>query len=63
MNQEQIEKQLEWLDKERREDKKTIAALKKRVDELENILDGTSTYIRDVESEVTKVGVRVSKID
>lgn len=63
MDQEQIEKQLKWLDDERREDKQTIAALKKRIDELEEIVEKTGGSIRDVESEVTKVGVRVTKLD
>ncbi|HKJ28218.1 MAG TPA: hypothetical protein VJ965_11315, partial [Anaerolineales bacterium] len=63
MDQEQIEKQLKWFEEERREDKKMIASLQKRVDELEEVLEKTNTYVRDVDSEVTKVGVRVTKMD
>ena len=63
MDLEQIQKQLEWFEKERREDKQIIANLKKRVEELETMIDKTNGLIRDVDTEVTKVGVRVTKLD
>ena len=39
MHIDQLEKQVEWLDKERRKDKKTIAGLQKQIVQLEEMLD------------------------
>jgi len=63
MDLEQIQKQLEWFEKERRDDKQTISSLKKRVEELEAMIEKTNSLIRDVDTEVVKVGVRVTKLD
>lgn len=63
MDQDQLIKQVEWLDKERREDKKSIAALQKKVAELEGLLDKSNNAIRESKSEITRLNVLVAKVD
>ena len=63
MNVEQIEKQLEWLEKERREDKQVISSLKKQIASLEEKLEQTHKDIQALETEQTKFGVRITKMD
>ncbi|MBN2043879.1 MAG: hypothetical protein JW757_02565 [Anaerolineales bacterium] len=63
MNQEQIEKQVEWLEKQRREDKQTIASLKMKIDHLEGVLEKSSQAIQALESGQAKLGVRITKMD
>lgn len=63
MEQEQLEKKIDWLDQERRADKQMIASLQKRIAELEELIQKTNNYAKDLDSELTKVGVRLTKID
>ncbi len=63
MDQEQIEKQLEWLESSRREDKQTISTLQKKITDLESVLEKTNEYIKTLDAEIVKTGVRVTKID
>lgn len=63
MEQDQIEQQLDWLDKERREDKKVIASLQKRVVELEDLVKKSNKFMQDLETQMTKTGVRLSNLD
>ena len=63
MEQELIEKQLEWLESSRREDKQKISVLEKKISELEAVIEKTNTYIQNLDSEITKTSVRVTKID
>ena len=63
MDQEQLEKKIDWLDQERRADKQTIASLQKRVAELEELAQKTNDYVQSLDSEITKTGVRLTKID
>lgn len=63
MDQDQLIKQVEWLDNERREEKKVIAALQKKVAELEGLLDKSHTAIKDTNSEITRLNVIVDKVD
>ena len=63
MDQDQLIKQVEWLDKERREEKKVIAALQKKVAELEGLLDKSHAAIKDSNSEITRLNVIVDKVD
>ena len=57
----QLEKQVEWLDKERREDKKNISTLQKRIAQLEGMLDKSNDFSKELSSEVTQMGVLVTK--
>jgi chromosome segregation ATPase len=63
MDQDQLKKQVEWLDKERREDKKAITALQKKVAELEGLLEKSNSAIKDANSEITRLNVVVAKVD
>jgi chromosome segregation ATPase len=63
MDQDQLIKQVEWLDKERREEKKVITALQKKVAELEKLLDKSHTAIKESNSEITRLNVIVDKVD
>jgi uncharacterized phage infection (PIP) family protein YhgE len=63
MNQEYIEEQLEWLEKQRREDKQTIASLKKKIDNLEGMLEKSNKAIQDLDTGQAKLGVRITKMD
>jgi chromosome segregation ATPase len=63
MDIDQFKKQVEWLDKERRSDKKIISTLQKRIAQLEGLLDKSNKFIKETNSEVTRLGVLVTKID
>ncbi|MFN2146651.1 MAG: hypothetical protein ACK2T7_14975 [Anaerolineales bacterium] len=63
MKEEQIEKQLEWLENERRQDKQTISQMQKKITDLETLLENTNKAIQALESEQTKFGVRITKMD
>jgi chromosome segregation ATPase len=63
MNVEQIEKQLEWLEKERRADKQVISSLKKQIASLEEKLEQANKDIQALETEQAKFGVRLTKMD
>lgn len=63
MDQDQLIKQVEWLDKERREDKKAITALQKKVAELEGLLEKSTSAIKDTNSEITRLNVVMAKVD
>ena len=63
MNEEQIEKQLEWLEKEHREDKKTIASLQKKIGELETAITGVQGSVQSLDDDLIKTGVRLTKMD
>ncbi len=63
MKEEQIEKQMEWLENERRQDKQTISQMQKKIDNLETLLEKTNKAIQALDSEQTKFGVRITKMD
>jgi len=63
MEQEQLEKKIDWLEKERRADKQTIASLQNRLTEIESHLEKTNKYAQGLESDITKVSVRLTRID
>ncbi len=63
MEQEQLEKQIEWLEKERRADKQTISSLQKRLTDLESQIQRTNKYAQSLEPEITKLGVKLTRID
>ncbi len=63
MDQEQLEKKIDWLDQERRGDKQTIASLQKRIAELEETIQKTHDFTQNLDSEITKMGVKLTKIN
>lgn len=63
MELDQLEKRIEWLDKERRNDKKTISDLQKRLAKMEGLLDKSNEYIKEVSGEVTRLNVVLTKVD
>ena len=63
MDQEQLEKRVEWLDDERRKDKGTISDLQKKIAKLEGMLDKSTKHANELSSEVTRLSVLVAKVD
>ncbi len=63
MEFEQLQKRVEWLDEERRSDKKTITELQKRIAKLEGMLDKSAANAKELSSEVTRVGVLIAKVE
>lgn len=63
MDMDQLEKRVEWLDEERRKDKATIAALQKRIVELEGGLDKSAKELKALGTDITRMGVQIGKID
>ncbi|MEJ2759570.1 MAG: hypothetical protein P8046_13900 [Anaerolineales bacterium] len=63
MDQEQLEKRIEWLEKERREDKQAIALLEKRLANFESSVGKSGEQIQDLESEITQLGVKLTRLD
>ena len=63
MDQEQIEKRLEWLENERREDKQVIASLQNKITALEEMIEKSNDAIKSQDAEITKTTVRLKKMD
>ncbi|MEK6256698.1 MAG: hypothetical protein N2C13_05205, partial [Chloroflexota bacterium] len=63
MDNDQLVKRVEWLDKERLDDKTTISELLKRVDILEGSLEKSTEQINGLSSEITRLNVIVEKVD
>jgi chromosome segregation ATPase len=63
MDIDQLEKQVEWLDKERREEKKTIMTLEKKIAQLEEMLDKANAFTKDLSSELTQMKVTSSRAE
>lgn len=63
MDLDQLKNRIEWLDEERRKDKATISGLQKKIVIIEGIQDKTNNHAKDLSSEVTRLGVLISKID
>ncbi len=63
MEQEQILKQLEWLDEERRKDKDLIARQQDRLLALEGNLEAVHKQLRELSSEVTRLSALVVRMN
>jgi chromosome segregation ATPase len=63
METDQITKQLNWLDEERRKDKNTIGTLDERVNEIELKITNLEHNSNDLESQITRLNTLISKID
>ena len=63
MELEQIYKQVEWLDDERRKDKTTIGSLEERLTALEGNLIPLPNQIKDLGSEITRLTALLARMD
>jgi chromosome segregation ATPase len=63
MENEHLEKRLEWLDDERRKDKEIISDLEKRLVKLEGKLDSLTQKDQELDSDLTRLRTTVSKVD
>ncbi len=63
MELEQITKQVEWLDDERRKDKTTIGSLEERLTALEGNLIPLPNQIKDLGGEVTRLTALLARMD
>lgn len=62
MDIDQLEKQVEWLDKERRAEKKTITSLQKKIDQFEEILDKANDFTKNLDSEINQMKAASSRL-
>lgn len=63
MDIDQLKKTVEWLDQERRNDKRTIVDLQKSVAKLEGMVEKSVKHINDLNSEIAKLSVVVDRVD
>lgn len=63
MDNDQLIKRVEWLDKERLEDKAAISNLKERLEELEGALDHANKKVLEADSEITRLNVIIQKVE
>jgi len=63
MEFEQIVKQLEWLDKQQRDNKETLSALSDRLNSLEGSTDAISKQIRAMSKQVTEMAAVSKRTD
>lgn len=63
MEMDQLEKRVEWLDEERRNDKRMIQDLQKKIAKLEGVNDKAADQIKELSSEVTRLTVVVARVD
>jgi chromosome segregation ATPase len=63
MELEQILKQIEWLDDERRKDKDVIAKQEDRIASLEGNLRSVHQQIKDMGSEITRLSAIIARMD
>lgn len=63
MDNEQLEKRIEWLDEERRKDKSIIADLEKRLVELDGKFDSLKKKEQELDSDLTRLRTAVIKVD
>jgi chromosome segregation ATPase len=63
MELEQIAKQVDWLDEERRKDKLMIGALEERLVAVEGNVPPLAHQIKDLSSEITRLAALVSRFD
>ncbi len=63
MDNEQLEKRLQWLDEERRADKTLLSNLETRLLELEGKLDSMQKKDHEMDSDLTRLRTSVTKVD
>ncbi len=60
---EQLEKRVEWLDNERRNDKTLIASLQSKLESVENGNDALRLRLADLESEITRINTLMARLE
>ena len=63
MDFDQILKQLEWLNEERRKDKDIISKQEDRITAMEGNISGANQQIKDLSSEITRLSTVVNRMD
>jgi len=63
MELEQLQKQVDWLDEERRSDKSRIGTLEERLVALENSIRPIPVEIKDLHGEITRVSTLLERLD
>jgi chromosome segregation ATPase len=63
MDNDQLEKHLDWLDEERRKDKALLSALEERLLDMEGSLDSLSKKDQEMDSDLTRLRTTVTKVD
>ncbi len=63
MELEQVLKQVDWLDGERRKDKTVLAGLEDRLTNLEGNIPVYGKQIKDIDSEITRLTAMLSRMD
>lgn len=63
MENEQIQKRVDWLDEERRKDKSTIASMEDRIGALENSLATANKLVQELSSELSQFRSIFGKVD
>jgi chromosome segregation ATPase len=63
MEMEQILKQVDWLDEERRKDKHTLGSLEERLGALEEKIAPIGGQVNDLSSEITRLNVLITRME
>jgi chromosome segregation ATPase len=63
LDYEQLEKRVEWLDSEHRNDKTVIASLQSKIDNLDTENNALRTRLAEMESEITRLNTLMSRLE
>ena len=63
MDIDQILKQVNWLDEERRKDKNKISALEEKIAALEATLNPITQQVKEISSDTTRLGTSIARVD
>jgi chromosome segregation ATPase len=63
LDYEQLEKRVEWLDSEHRNDKTVIASLQSKIDNLDTENNTLRTRLAEMESEITRLNTLMSRLE
>jgi chromosome segregation ATPase len=63
MEMDQIRKQVDWLDDERRKDSTKISSLEERLAALENNISPLSKQLKDLSGEITRLNTLITRMD
>ncbi len=59
----QVVKQLEWMDEERRRDKNTLLALQDKVNSYTDVLEGTNQRLKSIDEEMKRLSLQVGRMN
>jgi len=63
MELEQILKQVDWLDEERRKDKTRLGGMEERINAIENSISPLVQQTKELSSEITRLGALITRLD